>query len=100
MQNLVKRHSNDFPTGLADKVDRDIGRLNSNHIALKRIMIGTIVYWVLCKRAKWYKLTGSFSLKLATVVICYSNMMDLNVAKHDYLRNTVFTNARSFEKVI
>lgn len=100
MQNLVKRHSNDFPTGLADKVDRDIGRLNANHLTLKRILFGTIVYWILAKRSKWHKLTGNSTLKLSTILLCWINMNDLNVAKQDYLRNTVFTNARSFEKVI
>ena len=98
MRNLVKNYPAEFPSGLAEKVDRDIGRLNSN--TSDRLFFGTIIYWVLCRRAKWFKLTGNPFLRFGFLMINASSMMDVTIARQDYIRNTVASNAQSFEKLI
>ena len=100
MRNLVKNYPAEFPSGLAEKVDRDIGRLNSNYNTFNRLSFGTIIYWVLCRRAKWFKLTGNPFLRFGFLMINASSMMDVTIARQDYIRNTVASNAQSFEKLI
>ena len=83
-----------------EDLKRAIPKIRQDYGFFQKTMYGGVLYWLILRKRRWFRLTGNAITRVAIFYICFSRMVDLSIAEDQYFVNTACMYHNQFESAM